>query len=105
MGSHGGRCHQDGATLRAKLALEIPAVPLEVLALDGSLLYLFKSRGSGDAAGAVARVPGRLRASSSKGDPMFKERPMSLKTLALIMAVKKDLQGSGSSPSSPPPLW
>lgn len=45
MGSHGGRRHRNGATLRAKLALEIPAVPLEVLALDGSLLYLFKSRG------------------------------------------------------------
>lgn len=29
---------------------------------------------------------------------------MSLKTLALIMAVENDLQGSGSSPSSPPPL-
>jgi hypothetical protein len=37
MGSHGGRRHQNGATatLRAKLALEIPAVPLEVLTLDG----------------------------------------------------------------------
>lgn len=50
MGSHGGRRHRNGATLRAKLALEIPAVPLEVLALGGSLLYLLKSRGSGDAA-------------------------------------------------------
>lgn len=50
MGSHGGRRHRNGATLRAKLALEIPAVPLEAFALDGSLLYVLKSRGSGDTA-------------------------------------------------------
>lgn len=40
-----------------------------------------------------------------KGDPMFKERPMLLKTLALMMAVENDLQGCGSSLSSPPPAW
>ena len=63
---------KDGTTLRAKLALEIPAVPLEAR-FDSSVPCLLISRGSG--AGQVnCQGAGKLKALSSKSDPIFKER-------------------------------
>jgi hypothetical protein len=53
MGSHGGVRHQNKTTLRAKLALEIPAVPLEVFTLDSLVPCVLISRGSGDGAGQL----------------------------------------------------